>query len=168
MMRCLTNTLGSMGRAGALAALTLSLWATACQSAPRDGFKEFAGSWSGSGRVESAGGSEAIRCRAQYRVDAGGSGIEQRLVCASASYRFDINCQVSNDGGRVTGTWSETTRGVTGSLSGTLGDGRLQAVVKGPLFGASLSLVTRGNAQEVVISPQDNDVRQVSIRLRRG
>ena len=34
-------------------------------AAPRGGFSEFAGSWTGSGQVESASGSEAIRCRAR-------------------------------------------------------------------------------------------------------
>lgn len=126
------------------------------------------GSWSGSGRVDSTAGSEAIRCRAQYGVADGGTRVQQHLVCASASYQFNIDCRATESDGRVSGSWSETTRNVTGTLTGALAGGRLQAVVNSPIFSAGLSLVTRGSTQEVVITPRDNDVRQVSIRLRRG
>ncbi|MCJ2053897.1 hypothetical protein [Methylobacterium sp. J-070] len=127
-----------------------------------------AGSWSGSGRVDSAGGSETIRCRARYGVADGGMRVEQHLVCASASYQFNIECRASDADGRVSGNWSETTRNVSGALTGALENGRLQAIVSSPIFSAGLSLVTRGGTQEVVITPRDNDVRQVSIRLRRS
>jgi hypothetical protein len=53
-------------------------------------------------------------------------------------------------------------------LTGALSGGRLQAVVSSAVFRAGVNLITRGNLQEVVITPQGNDVRQVSIRLRRG
>jgi hypothetical protein len=152
----------------ASAALAISTgWHEAC-AAPRGGFSDMAGSWSGSGRVDSAGGSETIRCRAQYGVADGGARVEQRLVCASASYQFNIECRATDAAGRVSGTWSETTRNVSGALTGALEGGRLQAVVNSPLFSAGLSLITRGGSQEVVITPQNNDVRQVSIRLRRS
>lgn len=138
------------------------------RAAPRGGFADMAGSWSGSGRVDSAGGSESIRCRARYGVADGGTRVEQRLVCASASYQFNIECRATEATGRVSGTWSESARNVSGALTGALEGGRLQAVVSSPVFSAGLSLVTRGATQEVVITPQGNDVRQVSIRLRRS
>jgi hypothetical protein len=118
--------------------------------------------------VESASGTEAIRCRAQGQVGEGGATVVQRLVCASASYQFNIDCRAADNGGQVSGSWSETTRGISGSLSGTVRNGRLQALVNSPLFTASVSIVTRGKTQEVVIAPQNNDVRQVSVRLTRS
>jgi hypothetical protein len=150
------------------AGLATSLGALPSHAAPRGGFADLAGSWSGSGRVDSTGGRETIRCRALYGVADGGAHVEQHLVCASASYQFDIECRAVDTGGRVSGSWSETTRNVSGTLTGALDGGRLQAVVTSPVFSAGLSLVTRGNSQEVLITPQGNDVRQVSIRLRRG
>jgi len=150
------------------AGLVASVGATSSLAAPRGGFADLAGSWSGSGRVDSAGGSEAVRCRAQYSVADGGASVEQHLVCASASYQFNIQCRAADAGGRVSGDWSETTRNVSGTLTGALDGGRLQAVVNSAVFSAGLSLTTRGNTQEVVITPRDNDIRQVSIRLRRG
>lgn len=151
-----------------LSALTMPFAASSSHAAPHGGFAEFVGSWSGSGRVDSSAGSEAIRCRAQYGVAEGGTRVQQHLVCASASYQFNIECRATEADGRVSGSWSETTRNVTGTLTGALEGGRLQAVVNSPIFSAGLSLVTRGSTQEVVITPRDNDIRQVSIRLRRG
>lgn len=72
-------------KSAASAALAASIGTYAACAAPRGGFADMAGSWSGSGRVDPAGGSEAIRCRAQYGVSDGGARVEQRLVCASAS-----------------------------------------------------------------------------------
>jgi len=152
----------------ALAGVAVWLGAPPSRAAPRRGFTDFAGSWSGSGRVDTTGGSETIRCRAQYGIGDGGARIEQRLVCASASYQFNIECRATEAGGRVSGSWSETTRNVSGTLTGAVDGGRLQAVVSSPIFSAGLSLVARGNTQEVVITPQANDVRQVSIRMRRS
>ncbi|TGD97739.1 hypothetical protein [Methylobacterium nonmethylotrophicum] len=147
--------------------LIVAISAAPAAAAPRGSFAPFAGSWSGSGQVVSATGSEAIRCRARSDVGAGGASISQRLVCASASYRFDITCRADDADGRISGTWTETTRGVTGMLTGELQAGQMRGVVSSPLFNAGLSLVTRGNRQDVVIAPEGNDVRQVSVQLRR-
>lgn len=158
----------SVAFAGAVAGLGVPLWAAPSQAQPRGAFADYAGSWSGSGRVESTSGTESIRCRAQGQVGEGGATVVQRLVCASASYQFNIECRVADNGGQISGSWSETTRGISGSLSGTVRSGRLQAVVNSPLFTAGVSIVTRGKTQEVVIAPQNNDVRQVSVRLNRS
>jgi hypothetical protein len=68
----------------ASAALAMSTgWHEGC-AASRGG-SDMAGIRSGSGRVDPAGGSETIRCRAQYGVADGGTRVERRPVCASAS-----------------------------------------------------------------------------------
>jgi len=65
-----------------------------CQGGPFAGLN---GSWSGSGTVSLADGSkERIRCRANYTVDATGSGLRQSLRCASDSYKFDLASNVTS------------------------------------------------------------------------
>src|ERR1700704_248651 len=50
-----------------------------------------AGSWRGGGTVTLDDGStERIRCRATYQVGGGGNGLNQTLICASDSYKFDL------------------------------------------------------------------------------
>jgi hypothetical protein len=127
-----------------------------------------AGVWSGGGTVTLDDGStERIRCRATYAVGAGGNGLNQSLTCASDSYRFNLAANVVASGGSLSGTWSETGRGITGSLEGRGGNGNFQVVASAPGFTASISLTTRGNRQSVVIRAE-SQFRGASISLSRS
>ena len=54
----------------------------------------------------------------------------------------------------LTGTWSEATRNVTGTLEGRGGNGNFQVVANAAGFSANLSVATRGNRQSVTIRSQ--------------
>ena len=130
--------------------LLLSSSAGYAQSGP---FAGLAGVWSGGGTVTLDDGStERIRCRATYAVGDGGTGLNQSLTCASDSYKFNLCEQCRRQGGVVSGTWSETSRNVSGSLEGRGGSGNFQVVASAPGFNANISLTTRGNKQSVVIT----------------
>ncbi|MCG6205634.1 hypothetical protein LPW26_13365 [Rhodopseudomonas sp. HC1] len=145
---------------------TLGLTSTASYAA--GAFDGMSGYWNGGGTVQlSDGSSERIRCRASYAVAGGGRLLQQTLVCASDSARFDITSHVEENGGRITGTWSEATRNVNGQVTGTAQTGRVNAQVAGPGFSASLSVATRGSSQSVTITPQGSDIRNVSVSLKR-
>jgi hypothetical protein len=132
-------------------------------------FAPFAGSWRGSGRVESSDGrSEPINCRARYDITEGGTRLAQSLVCASDSYRFDIQCSVAAEGDNVTGNWQETTRNVSGPLRGQIGDGDFEGSVDGPGFTATISLRSNGHRQAVAIRPQAQSISAVIVTLRRA
>ncbi|AVT83440.1 hypothetical protein [Rhodopseudomonas palustris] len=131
-------------------------------------FDGLAGYWAGNGRVQMSDGSaERIRCQASYAVGGDGRLMQQKLTCASDSYKFDISSNVEESGGRLSGTWSEATRNVTGNVSGTVRGGNISAQVAGPGFNASLSVASRGASQSVTIVPQGNDVRQISVSMKR-
>src|SRR5271163_2036112 len=99
------------------AALMLSITASHAQSSP---FAGFSGSWTGTGTVSlSDGSTEHIRCKAQYKVSSTGTGLKQTLDCASDSYKFDLTSDVSSNGDRISGTWSEASRKVFGQVDGT-------------------------------------------------
>src|SRR6478672_3472905 len=109
-----------------------SVSGSACyaQSGP---FAGMAGNWSGGGTVTlDDGSSERIRCRATYAVGAGGSGLNQSLTCASDSYRFILSSNVVAQGNALSGTWSESSRGVSGSLEGRGSNGNFQVVASAP------------------------------------
>ena len=94
--------------------LALSTSAGHAQGRP---FAGFDGAWSGSGTISlSDGSTERLRCRADYKVDKTGLGLKQTLRCASDSYRFDLASDVTSQGERVSGQWTETSRNVFGSL----------------------------------------------------
>jgi len=66
---------------------------------------------SGSGTVAlSDGTTEHIRCKADYKVNATGMGLKQNLHCASDSYKFDLSSDVTSQGDRISGNWSEKSR----------------------------------------------------------
>lgn len=133
-------------------------------------FQKFTGTWRGDGRISMQDGTkESIRCRVTYAVASGGAVLSQVLVCASQSYKFNVNSQVQADGNQISGTWTETTRQVTGSVTGTVSDGRILGTVTGATFSAGLSLTVRGNSQFVKIVPSGTtDVVDVTVTLHRG
>jgi hypothetical protein len=131
-------------------------------------FAEFAGNFHGGGAViGSDGHRERISCRARGGVGGGGSQLSQKIVCASDSYRFDINSNVSAEGGRVHGQWSESTRGVSGSISGHVSEGRFSGGVNGGSFTASVSLRASGHGMSMSLSPSAGDVARVEVSLSR-
>jgi hypothetical protein len=131
-------------------------------------FTGMAGVWSGSGTVSLDNGqSERIRCKATYAVSSDGTGLNQTLTCASDSYKFDLRSNVLAKAGVLSGTWSEASRNVSGSLEGRASSGQFDVVVSAPTFTANLSLTTQGNKQKVTIR-SEGAFRSASISLARS
>jgi hypothetical protein len=129
-------------------------------------FAGLAGAWNGGGTITMANGvSERIRCRAGYFVTNQGMNLQQDLRCASDSYRFDVTSTVGYDSGTIFGTWTETTRNATGSVTGRASGGNIQANIQGVGFLATLTVTTRGHSQSVAIRPTGTDVTAVTITL---
>jgi hypothetical protein len=112
-------------------------------------FESFSGNWSGTGTVHPQGGSpERIRCNASYRPQ-GASDLTVHLRCASDSYNFDLSGQISTDGSSLRGQWNENSRGVGGTLEGTMRGDRMQVHIDSSGFSADLGITTRGRRQDV-------------------
>lgn len=149
---------------GFIAALNLATAAAQAETGPFSGYQ---GSWTGSGTIATTNGSERIRCRASYAVDGSGVSLRQNLTCASDSYKFQVMSDVIAQGGRLSGSWSETTRNATGSLSGTVADGKFRANVAAGVFNAGISVDASPNRQTVTITPRGVDIQRVSVVLQR-
>jgi hypothetical protein len=150
---------------GVSATLMLSVSAGHAQASPFAGFN---GAWSGNGTVSlSDGTTERIRCRAIYKVDNSGLALRQSLKCASDSYKFELSSNVTSQGDRIIGTWSEAGRNINGNLQGTAGGGQIDVFVEAAGFAATLNVVTRGNKQAVSISSK-GEIRAVSISMVRS
>ena len=155
---------GQAIKAAALgAALMLSTAASHAQSgAP---FAGFDGAWSGNGTVTlSDGNTEHIRCKADYKVNTTGLNLKQNLHCASDSYKFDLSSDVTSNGDRISGNWSEASRNIFGNLQGTAGGGQIDVFVEASGFAANLTLRTNGNRQTVQISSK-GEIRGVNITM---
>ena len=139
---------------------TLASSAGHAQSSP---FAGMAGTWSGGGSVTlDDGSSERIRCRATYRV--GGPNMTMSLTCASDAYKFNLAADVQAEGNALSGSWSETSRNISGSLQGRGGGGNFQVLASAPGFNADIAMRTTGNKQSVTIRP-DSQFRGASISL---
>jgi hypothetical protein len=89
------------------------------------------------------------------------------LKCASDSYKFELSSNVTSQGDRIIGTWSEAGRNINGNLQGTAGGGQIDVFVEAAGFAATLNVVTRGNKQAVSISSK-GEIRAVSISMVRS
>jgi hypothetical protein len=147
------------------AVLMLSVSAGHAQSGP---FAGFDGTWSGNGTVAlSDGTTERIRCKADYKVNGSGLGLKQNLHCASDSYKFDLSSDVTSNGDRISGNWSERSRNIFGNLQGTAGGGQIDVFVEASGFAANLTLTTRGNRQTVSISSK-GEIKGVNITMTKS
>ena len=159
----------SIGRCAAIAAVigmsTLSMSAQAQSAHP---FAGMSGVWSGKGTISLEGGArEAIRCRATNAVREDGNALQQTLRCASDSYKIELTSNVVANGGNLSGSWSESTRNVSGDVQGTVAGARFQVVVSAGTFSADLVLNTKGNSQSVVIRSQGSEFKGANITLTR-
>ena len=141
------------------------------QSAKEGPFGGLSGAWSGTGTIAVSNGSnERIRCRANYSVPPSGEALHQELRCASDSYKFEVNSNVVADaGGQLSGTWTETTRQVTGAVTGQVTPGQISTSVNGTGFSATLSVSTKGSKQAVSIHPTGGtEVKAIEIEMRKS
>ena len=69
-------------------------------------FEKFVGVWRGGGEIVGTNGHrESIRCRAEYSEAKDGAALNQSIVCASESFKFDIRAtsKPPGSGSRDTG-----------------------------------------------------------------
>jgi len=133
-------------------------------------FAALSGSWSGSGTVSISNGSnERIRCRASYDVLDRATSVQLNLRCASDSYNFNLISLVKYaSGGAISGSWTESTRNVAGSLSGRASRNQIEAMASGGSFSADLTLVTRGDHQSVAIRSTGAELTGAKVTLTRN
>jgi hypothetical protein len=151
----------------AVAALFVATMSASASYAQSGTFAGLAGVWSGVGTVTLDDGStERIRCRATYAVGDNGTGLNQTLLCASDSYKFNLSSNVISNNGELSGDWTESGKNVSGILRGRGNNGSFEVVASSPGFTASISLTTRGNKQSVVIKAE-SQFKAASIMLSR-
>jgi hypothetical protein len=148
--------------AAVLFAASIANSGSRAQSSP---FAPMAGSWSGGGTVALDDGStERIRCRARYAPI--GPTMELSLTCASDAYKFNLSANVRAEGNAITGSWSEASRNISGSLQGRGNGGNFEVVASAAGFNANIGLRTTGNRQTVTIRA-DSQFRGANISMSR-
>ena len=99
------------------------------------------GNWRGTGTVTPIGGQpERILCRISYVKTRGGEGVRQTINCAGTDYRIEASANVTCNGNRISGVWTENIASNTGRISGDLSGQKLRASFSGPNFKGRLSV----------------------------
>jgi len=152
-------------------AAALCLAAGATPAFASDAFKRLEGQWHGKGTIEFSDKSkETLRCRASYDVLQSGANLQLAIRCASDSYKIELMGNVSEANGKVSGSWSEATLNISGSLSGSASGSSIKVVATSAAFSANFGVVTNGGHQSVSIRSQnaDSTIRGASISLARN
>jgi len=136
---------------GALVSILFAASAVHSQCRAEQGpFARLAGSWRGGGNaVLDDGSTERLRCRASYGV--AGAGMRMALLCASDSYKLNFSADVEASGRGITGSWSEASHALSGSLHGNGGGDSFHVVAHGAGFNASISLRVSGSRQQITM-----------------
>ena len=142
-----------------------SLWCSQSHAQGGGPFATLAGAWHGGGSVTlDDGSSERIRCRATYAPS--GFSMEMTLTCASDAYKFNLSGHIVAEGTAITGSWSESSRNIAGTLQGRGANGSFEVVASAAGFNSNISLRTAGNKQSIVMRA-DSQFRGASIALSR-
>jgi len=112
------------------------------------------GYWSGGGKVTPLkGGAHTVSCRATYKV--AGSSLTQNLRCSGGDYKFSSSFNVTNKGGRISGSWTESTYSASGRMSGSASASSIRATISGDKFSGRMSIKTSGSRQSIYIVELD-------------
>lgn len=150
-------------------AIVVSLAASQSEAFAASPFQKFVGNWSGNGQiVDAKGHRESIRCRAEYAEAKDGAALNEEIVCASESFKFDIHSYVEASGEMVQGYWKEAARDVSGQVTGHISESRFEGELSAPSFTATISFTSNGRTQVVSIQPSGGDVSDVKIELKRN
>lgn len=131
-------------------------------------FQAFAGTWKGGGTVSLNGSQEAIRCKAVYTVAGDGNSLNIDVNCASDATRVNIVSNVVARGDSFSGSWEETTRGISGDVSGRIPEpNTFQASLQTMGGGLQLGARSNGKRQAITITSQGSEIQGASIALKR-
>jgi hypothetical protein len=153
----------------AVLAAALELAATAAGAQNAGPFEILAGSWSGTGAVNTSDGlHERVRCIAKYVSQNSGHSVKIDLRCASDSYKVEFNGSIEQSGDGLSGNWFESTRRVGGKITGKVNGNQLNVRAEGDTFTALLSVKTQGTRQTFSMESPGAYVPQFSIALNRA
>jgi hypothetical protein len=169
--RSFSSTIGK-----ALALLTLlfvTVFAVPAMSAsPKatgNPFDTLKGYWTGGGTVSPVNGKpEKVSCHVTYNV--AGSAVSQIIRCAGTDYKINTSAKFNYSGGKISGSWNESTYDASGGVSGTAKGNTVHARISGDKFSGRMSINISGKGHSINIVQFDKNsgayrpVANVSLR----
>jgi hypothetical protein len=101
-----------------------------------------AGRWVGEGRLGVKGNpTEQVKCRVTYLYARAGDELKQSIRCASAGGSVEVQSAVSHAAGKLTGSWREMVRELSGDLAGTVTPHGFKVKVRGDSLNANMDII---------------------------
>ena len=116
------------------------------------------------------GGTEAVKCRVTY-ILAGGSGdeLKQTIRCAAPSGSIEVQSLVTHSAGKLSGTWKELSRDMSGELTGEVTPKGYRVTIKGSALSANMTIILVGDTKQVVeIQFLDSALIGLTLILQKG
>ncbi|MBP9668931.1 MAG: hypothetical protein KBE09_01440 [Candidatus Pacebacteria bacterium] len=117
-------------------------------------FDPFVGYWKGNavGKV-SDGNQEGLTCTTNNSLQANDT-LRIVLRCANAAgVSLKVYTTVKLSAGKLSGTWEERTYGVSGTVSGSLQESVLNALVDSPNYAAAIKITRTAGGLSVSVKP---------------
>jgi hypothetical protein len=147
------SSLFSLGVAlGTLLAVSLVVSSASAASTKASGnpFDQLKGYWRGGGTMTPMNGkAEKVSCRVTYNV--AGSSITQTMNCAGTDYKVNTTSKFNYNGGKISGSWNESTYSATGGMSGTAKGNTVHARIAGDKFSGRMSISVSGKGHTINI-----------------
>lgn len=133
--------------------------ASAATQAPPRGegnpFDQLKGDWTGGGMVTpSRGDPEQVDCKVTYTAT--GSTVTQALLCTGADNRYDAKTKFKIKGGKISGSWNETTYDASGSINGSAIGHLVHARISGDKFSGRMSINVSDSGHTINIVQLNN------------
>lgn len=88
-----------------------------------------------------------------YRV--AGSTVSQTMRCAGTDYKISTRTKLTYRGGRISGSWTESTYDANGGVSGTAKGNTIHARISGDKFSGRMSINISGKRHSINIMQFD-------------
>jgi hypothetical protein len=142
-----------------LVAVVAGQAASAATQAPPRGtgnpFDQLKGDWTGDGIVTpTRGDPEKVDCKVTYT--AAGNTVTQALLCTGVDNRFDAKTKFKYNGGKISGSWLETTFDASGSISGSAIGHLVHARISGDKFSGRMSINVSDSGHTINIVQLNN------------
>src|SRR5262245_45512208 len=154
--------------AAAMVGLTASLAAPVC-AVDVSPLESLAGRWLGEGRLGVKGNaSEHVKCRVTYVYVRAGDQLKQLIHCASSGGNVEVHSVVSHLSGKLTGSWQEVVRNMSGDLTGTVTPRGFKVKVRGQGLNAHMDIILVNAKQVIEIQFINSSLIGLTLVLERG
>lgn len=133
-------------------------------------FKLLPGRWVGEGILGLKDSPpEKVKCRATYFTGETAAELKQTIRCATSGGSIEVKSFIKeDDAGKLSGHWQETSRNLSGDLSGDVTPQGFRIEVRGGDLAANMAVIVRNDRQMVEIQFIDSAMIGLTLVMQRS